>query len=149
MSEKLVSCPECKRRVRACNLARHRDAHLPTPEHRQVDFKRPNAPIEQGHYTYFAQAKQPLLQHRTHDHRYDEAFPRGDGQFRFRIYRLRGGELQLVAAADTPANYGIALLDLKRLGEFIPDDSTGVLDTADEPGGWIVHPFALGRTRQP
>lgn len=65
-----------------------------------------------------------------------------------RIYRLRGGELQLIAAAKGPATFGLELYDLHARGEYIADDATGVLDTKPEPGNWIVHPFALGRTRQ-
>lgn len=122
---------------------------MPTPESRQPLFSRSKASTQAGHYIYFGQPKRPLLQYRTHDTRYDEIAPRGEGPYRFRIYRLRGGELQLLAAAATPIDFGMALFNLKERGEFIPDDATGVLDTADEPGGWIVHPFALGRTRQP
>jgi hypothetical protein len=98
-------------------------------------------------YIYFVAPKRPLLQYRTHDTRYDEIAPRGRTASRYRIYRLRGGELQLIAAAATPSGFGWALVDLKKKGEFIVDDCTGVLDTAEEPGGWIVHPFSLGRTR--
>jgi hypothetical protein len=101
-----------------------------------------------GVFTYFHQAKRPILQYRTHDTRYDELVPRGPGPYRFRIYRLRGGELQLIAAAASPDYFGRALVTLKEMQEFIADDATGVLDTAEEPGGWIVHPFALGRTRE-
>jgi hypothetical protein len=139
VSEKLVECPDCASRVRPCNLARHRRTHAPIPEYRRYSS---------GAYTYFEEPKRPLLQYRTHDRRYDEWFPRGLGHYRFRIYRLRGGELQLIAAAGTPEYFGVALYDLHRRGEFIPDDATGVLDTLTEPGMWVVHPFALGRTRQ-
>ena len=136
MSEKLVSCPDgCGARVRPCNLARHRNTHLPIPERKTA-------------YTYLSEPKRPLLQHRTHDHRYDEAFPRGEGEYRVRIYRLRGGELQMIATARGPKEAGVALWDLHGLGEYVADDATGVLDTVTEPGKWIVHPFALGRTRR-
>lgn len=124
--------------MRGSNLARHRMTHLPISELRRTEF---------GTYTYFRQARRPLLQSRRHETRYDEVSPRGHGPTRFRIYRLRGGELQLLAAAPSPQTFGLALVDLKARGEFIPDDATGVLDTAEDPGGWIVHPFALGRTR--
>ena len=132
-----VTCPDCGNPgVRPCNLERHRRTHAPIPEYRP-----------QG-YTFFREPKRPLLQYRTHDRRYDEWFPRGLGLYRFRIYRLRGGELQLIAAAPTPEYFGVGLYDLHKRGEYIPDDATGVLDTLTEPGIWVIHPFALGRTRQ-
>lgn len=99
-------------------------------------------------FTYLAAPKRPIRQFRTHDHRYDEHFPRGEGPYRFRIYRLRGGELQMIAAAPTPGDYGAALYELYQDGEFIADDATGVLDTVPDPGDWIIHPFALGRRRE-
>ena len=102
-------------------------------------------PERVGTYTRLRPAKRPLKQHRTHDHRYDEAFPRGPGEYRVRIYRLRGGELQMIALAPGAMTLGIALFDLHARGEFITDDSVGVLDTVPDPGAWIVHPFALGR----
>jgi hypothetical protein len=141
MAEKRSKCPDCGEKVRGSNLARHRRSHMPTPERRLAD--------EVGKpYIFYAPARRPLLQYRTHDTRYDELAPRGHGDTRYRIYRLRGGELQLIAAAATPCSFGCALVDLKTRGEFISDDATGVLDTAEDPGGWIVHPFALGRTRR-
>jgi hypothetical protein len=132
MTEKRMKCPECGSRVRACNLARHRRTHVPETEPREG-------------YTYLRKAKRPIRQFRTHDHRYDEHFPRGEGDFRFRIYRLRAGVLELIAAAPTPGDFGQALFELHDEGEFITDDATGVLDTLPEPGDWVVHPFALGR----
>ena len=132
---KTVNCPECGSRVRPCNLTRHRRSHLPVP-------------VDLGIYTYFLPGKRPMLQH-NHDTRYDEVAPRGEGQYRARIYRLRGGELQLIAAAPGPMAVGVALFDLHERGEFIADDSVGVLDTGSDPGDWIVHPFALGRRRAP
>ncbi len=132
---KSVACPDgCGTRVRPCNLTRHRRTHIPPA-------------IETGWGTKFGRPKRPILQWRNHDHRYDEHYPRGEGPFRFRIYRLRAGELQLIAAAPTPPCYGTALYELDQDGEFIVDDSTGVLDTLPNPGNWIVHPFALGRRK--
>lgn len=101
--------------------------------------------IERGWGTQVGRPRRPIRQFRNHDHRYDEHYPRGEGQFRFRIYRLRGGELQLIAAAPTPPAFGTALYYLDQEGEFITDDAVGVLDTVPDPGNWIVHPFALGR----
>lgn len=135
MSEKLGKCPDCGAEMRACNMARHRRTHIPIGEDR-------------GEYTKLLAPKRPIRQYRTHDHRYDEAFPRGEGPFRFRIYRLRGGELQIVGAAPTPQGFGLALYCFNREGEYIADDATGVLDTLPEPGDWVVHPFALGRRRE-
>jgi hypothetical protein len=130
-----VACPECGRRVRPCNLTRHRQTHIPEAEPR-------------GGWTYLRTPRRPIRQFRTHDHRYDEHFPRGEGPFRFRIYRLRAGVLELIAAAETDGDFGKALYQLHLEGEYITDDATGVLDTAPEPGDWIVHPFALGRRRE-
>lgn len=144
MNEKPVSCPDCGSRVRPCNLARHRQSHIPEPVTWSV--------VEEGwvvEYTFLFPAKRPLVQYRTRDHRYDEAFPRGEGPYRVRIYRLRGGELQMIALASSASSAGVALFDLYAQGAFIKDDSVGVLDTMSEPGDWIVHPFALGRTRAP
>ena len=136
MTVKKVPCPDgCGMRVRASNLSRHRRTHLPPA-------------VERGWGTQFLRPRRPIRQWRTHDHRYDEHYPRGEGPFRFRLYRLRGGELQLIAAASTPPCFGTALYELDQDGEFIPDDAAGVLDTATEPGTWIVHPFSLGRRRE-
>lgn len=140
---KTVKCVDCGSRVRPCNLARHRRSHLPIPEERLTVSDHKSVP-----FVYYHPAKRPLLQYRTHDTRYDELVPRGHTPTRFRIYRLRGGELQLLAAAATPCAFGVVLFELKREREFLADDAVGVLDTAEEPGGWIVHPFALGRTRR-
>lgn len=130
---KTVPCPDgCGERVRPCNLQRHRRSHVPDS-------------AATGWGTKFLQPRRPLRQARHHDHRYDEHFPRGEGPFRFRIYRLRAGVLELIAAAPTPPCVGTALYELDQDGEFIIDDSTGVLDTVPDPGNWLVHPFALGR----
>lgn len=137
---KQVKCPDCGSRVRPCNLTRHRRSHVPIAE------LRTQGGLEE--WRYLRQPKRPIRQFRTHDHRYDEAFPRGEGNYRFRIYRLRGGELQMIAAASTPGDYGCALFELHHDREFITDDAVGVLDTLPEPGDWIVHPFALGRRRE-
>lgn len=91
----------------------------------------------------------PIRQGKDRDRRYDAIFPRGVGKFRYRIYRLRAGELDLVAAAPEAADMGVGLVELNKDGEFIGDDSVGVLDTAEDPGHWIVHPFTLGRKRTP
>ena len=130
-----VPCPECNKRVRPCNLVRHENTHMPKPIHRAwgTQFLRPQRPVQQ----------------RKHGpHRYDEICPPGYGRFRFRIYRLRGGVLQLLGAAETAGGFGQALYEMNREGEFIADDTTGVLDTACNPGDWVVHPFALGRTQE-
>ena len=130
-----TTCPDCGSRVRPCNLTRHRRTHVPVAEQREG-------------YTYLGRPRRPLRQFRTHDHRYDEHFPRGEGPFRFRIYRLRGGELQMIAAAETAGDWGAAIYELYQDGEYIADDATGVLDTVPDPGDWIIHPFALGRRRE-
>lgn len=127
------ACPECGRRVRPSNLERHRRAqHLPrgrktTYGHR---FTPPAIPIRVG---------------KERDRRYDEHIPRGEGDHRFRIYRLRTGELQVVASAPLPEDMGVALVILHSENEFDIDDSVGVLDTLVDPGHWIVNPWTLGR----
>jgi hypothetical protein len=128
---KTTKCPECSRKLRPCNLARHQKTHEPVAEKRDGYAK--------------IVAKRPIKQHRNHDHRYDGHFPRGEGPFRFRVYRLRAGLLHLIGAAPTPGGYGQAIYEFHREGEFITDDAVGVLDTLPEPGDWVVHPFALGR----
>jgi hypothetical protein len=132
-----IKCPECSRELRPCNLSRHRRTHYPVPMRRQTGGYR---------WTKFGQAKRPIRQYRNHDHRYDEVFPRGEGPYRFRIYRLRAAELQLLGAAPDPPGFGVALYVMNEEGEYISDDTTGVLDTITEPADWVVHPFALGRT---
>lgn len=128
-------CPECGRELRPCNLERHRRArHLPKPEKRSwgVKFRQPAIPITVG---------------AERDRRYDEHVPRGEGPYRYRIYRLRGGELELLGAAPDAPCMGVALVTMHAEGEFIVDDSVGVLDTIEDPGHWIVNPFTLGRRK--
>jgi hypothetical protein len=95
--------------------------------------------------TKWMRARRPIRNGRLTDRRYDEHVPRGMGPHRFRIYRLRAGELELVASTGTPEDMGYALFHLSGENEYVDDDSCGVLDTADDPGHWIVHPFTLGR----
>lgn len=40
------------------------------------------------------------------------------------------------------------LVVLDEEGEFVGDDSVGILDTAQDPGNWLVHPFTLGRAKE-
>lgn len=84
---------------------------------------------------------------KSDDRRYDEIAPRGEGPERYRVYRLRAGELELLATAPSAECMGLALATLHSEGEFITDDSVGVLDTAPEPGKWVVNPYSLGRRR--
>jgi hypothetical protein len=130
---KTLPCPDCGRAIRPCNLRRHRASkHVPrrsrTPYGSKFDA--PPMPIRVG---------------KSRDRRYDEIAPRGPGPERFRIYRLRAGELELLATAGSPEAFGIGLMTLWTDGEFVGDDSVGVLDTAEDPGHWIVSPFTLGR----
>jgi hypothetical protein len=130
---KTVACPECDRVLRPCNLARHRKAqHYPR-----------GVPTEYGHR--FLPPALPIRVGREQDRRYDEHVPRGNGDHRYRIYRLRAGELELVASAPEPEHMGLGLVTLHAEGEFGFDDSVGVLDTLEDPGHWVVHPWALGR----
>lgn len=131
-----IACPECGRRIRPSNLARHRRTHVPkaseaTYGHR---FDKPALPITLG---------------KEKDRRYDEHVPRGEGDHRFRIYRVRAGELELVATATDGPSMGDALVTLHSEGEWIGDDSVGVLDTLVDPGHWIVNPWTLGRKASP
>jgi len=80
---------------------------------------------------------------------------------RFRIYRLRDGELKCIATTPDPEGIGLALYTLRSEGEITNDDRTGVLDCFHEPedlaenaalafpqmtptGTWISNPFARG-----
>lgn len=132
---KHTECPECGRRLRPCNLARHRRArHLPV------------ATVSSYGHRFYPPAI-PMRVGREKDRRYDEHVPRGIGDHRYRIYRLRTGELELVASAPSAENMGVALVVLHEEGEFEIDDSVGVLDTIETPGHWVVSPFTLGRRR--
>jgi hypothetical protein len=70
---------------------------------------------------------------------------------RYRIYRLRGGELTLVATTGTPGGVGVAAVTLHGEGEFPVGCACGVLDALpdgtedDQPGVWIVNPWEAGR----
>ncbi len=132
---KLVTCPYCSRRVRPCNLQRHRRSHAPRPRARDYGCE-------------FLASSNPITVGQAEDRRYDEFIERGIGPYRYRIYILRGGGLGLKAAAPDCECMGLALATLHAEGEFIVDDSVGVLDTAEDPGHWIVNPFALGRRRE-
>jgi hypothetical protein len=132
MKVKQVPCTDCGRNFRPSNLARHRKArHLPKAKSTPygTKFEAPPEPVQQ----------------KKHDRRYDEAYPRGVGPYRYRIYRLRAGELELIAAAPDAAGLGIGVVRLYEEGEFITDDSVGLLDTAEDPGKWVVNPWNLGR----
>ena len=129
---KTVECA-CGRSVRPCNHHRHVMAqHMPKAEETEwgaVVTPPPN-PIRIG---------------KKNDRRYDEAFPRGEGPYRYRIYRVRGGDLQLVATAPDAESMGVGLAAMHLEHEFIADDSVGVLDTRTDPGHWVINPWTLGR----
>lgn len=129
---KTVECG-CGRILRPCNLARHvRARHAPSIEEREFGamVMAPANPIRIG---------------KRHDRRYDDFVPRGEGPHRYRIYRLRAGDLELLATAPLAENMGLALKTLHEEGEFIGDDSVGILDTIEDPGHWVANPFTLGR----
>lgn len=128
------TCPDCGIQVRPSNLRRHRRAR---------HFPRAVATSWGTRYTVPAV---PIKANKD-DRRYDEIAPRGEGPHRYRIYRLRAGELELLATAPDAECMGLGVVTLHAEGEFISDDSVGVLDTSTEPGHWVVHPFALGRKR--
>lgn len=128
----LRTCPDCGRKIRPSNLHRHRVAQ---------HFPRGVATSWGRRYTV------PAMPMKSDDRRYDEIAPRGEGPERYRVYRLRAGELELLATAPSAECMGLALATLHSEGEFITDDSVGVLDTAPEPGKWVVNPYSLGRRR--
>ena len=128
-----VACPDCNKRLRPCNLTRHRRAHMPKP-------------VVAEHGVRFVPSSQPLVQGKPkNDRRYDEVAPRGIGPFRYRLYRLRAGNLELLAAVETAQALGEELVAQHAKGAFVNDDSVGILDTATEPGKWISNPWTLGR----
>lgn len=130
---KTIPCPDCGIAVRPCNMNRHRRAwHQPRAE------KTPYG-------TRLALPAMPIRVGKAADRRYDKTVPRGEGPYRYRIYRLRAGDLQLVHATPRASTMGRALVRLHAQGEFVGDDSVGVLDTITDPGVWIVNPFTLGR----
>lgn len=129
---KTIACSACGRKVRPCNLERHMRTHYPVPQ---------NA----GWGTRWLSAKRPLKRGSNQDRLYDEVVPRGEGPHRFRLYRMRAGELDLLATVESPPAVGVGLYYLDQDGEFVTDDATGVLDTLEDPGHWLVHPYALGR----
>jgi hypothetical protein len=129
-----VPCPDCGRKIRPSNLKRHRAArHIPRV-------------LVAEHGVEFTVPQQPIKQKPGKDRRYDDIAPRGVGPYRFRIYRLRAGDLQMLAAVETPEDMGRELVKLHSEGRFsVPDDAVGILDTAEDPGDWIANPWALGR----
>ena len=131
---KLTACRVCGLELRPCNLARHfRAQHLPKKK-------------EAEYGTEFVAPKKPIRIGKKKDRRYDEIAPRGEGPHRYRLYRLRAGDLHLVSTAPDAASVGLALVTNYNEGEFSEaDDSVGILDTATDPGSWIANPFALGR----
>lgn len=130
---KVLPCPDCGRTLRPCNMQRHRRTHLPKAKTDRYGKK-------------YVVPKQPIRLGRSKDRRYDEIAPRGEGGERYRIYRLRAGDLQLLATAGDPQGVGLGLVTLWEEGEFDGgDDSLGILDTATDPGHWIANPWALGR----
>lgn len=127
-----VECPDCGQKIRPCNHARHRRAkHLPK---------------QQAPFTRWAQPPEPMPSRKGEERRYDEHVPRGEGAHRYRLYRLRAGDLALVASAPDPASLGLALVTCHNEGEFSrADDSVGCLDTLTDPGVWLINPWSLGR----
>ena len=134
---RLVACPGCGRELRPSNLVRHfRARHLPKP-------------LAAPWGTEWLTPEQPLPGGWTHDKRYDDHIPRGAGDHRYRIYRLRAGQLDVVGTTDSDTQIGPALNDLYKNGVIGgSDDSIGFMDTSFEPGRWVVSPFTLGRRKE-
>ena len=62
---------------------------------------------------------------------------------RFRVYRVRRGQLELVCTAASPEAVGVALCALGAEGEF-DHSCVGILDTHgtdDKPGTWLLNPW--------
>lgn len=88
---------------------------------------------------------------------WDDLAPRRPEE-RYRVYRLRGGERELLATTPDPGGVGVALCDLRAMGMLTADDAVGVMDCAhgdDDaaldglgrytgPGLWVVNPYAQG-----
>lgn len=133
MKTKTIPCPDCTRKVRPCNLARHRITHMPITYYTKYGVE-------------YKPAKEPLpLGKPKNDRRYDEIAPRGIGPTRYRLYRLIAGDLELLAAVATAQKIGEALVEHHAKGSFAGDVSVGILDTATEPGKWVSNPWTLGR----
>lgn len=135
--ERLVRCEACGRKLRASNLERHlRGVHMLKAQPRPYGkkYRQPLIPITVG---------------KEQDRRYDAIAQRGPGSpEQHRIYRLRAGELQLLATAPDPASVGVAIFTLWSEGEFEVDDSVGWLNTESEPGHWVASPWSLGRRKE-
>lgn len=120
----------CGREIRPCNFNRHfRAQHLPRV-----------APIEYGYGHEIVPARVPVDLNGSR-RRYDDAIPRGNGEHRYRIYRLQG-ERDLVPVGTAPYDsaLGKVLVYLSGRGAFA-DARPGVLDTATDPGKWVVNPW--------
>lgn len=129
---KTIECV-CGRSIRPCNARRHMVAkHMPKA---QV--------VEWG--TVAVPPPNPIKLGKDKDRRNDGTFPRGEGPHRYRIYRVRAGDLQIVGTAATAQKMGEGLAFLHSIGKFIADDSVGVLDTIADPGHWVINPWTLGR----
>lgn len=134
---KLVTCSVCGREIRPSNLARHvRARHLPKP-------------VERAGWTQWLTPEEPIPGGWTHDHRYDVHIPRGEGPDRFRIYRLRASQLDVVGTTRHSRWIGLALIQLYEEGEIGQvDDAVGIMDTVFDPGRWLISPFTLGRRKE-
>lgn len=81
----------------------------------------------------------------------DDLYPR-DEAHRWRIYVRRGAELDVVAATDSPAGIGEALvhldLDEREIGQRLSDrGAVGVLDAVERT--WLVSPWHRSDAFQP
>lgn len=91
------------------------------------------------------------LQNRVLTH--NDLWPRDNPEYKYRIYRLYLGELEVLAACPDAAGIGVALVtmddDLKQCDppQRLADAGTiGVLDVMPDgkngvPGEWIIKPF--------
>lgn len=69
-----------------------------------------------------------------------------DEMHRYRIYRMKLDEIDLIATASNPEDLGIAIITLGLEGEF-SGTCIGILDTHgsdSEPGSWVLNPWDTG-----
>lgn len=72
-----------------------------------------------------------------------DIFAPRDKSNRFRIYRLVGGELGLIATCADEAAVGMAICTLGAEGEF-QMATVGILDSGgsdEKPGTWLINPY--------
>jgi hypothetical protein len=81
---------------------------------------------------------------------WDAVWPRDDPRFRYRLYALKDGILNVIAAAPDPGGVGQAIVtlhaDARAAGATLGDEGRiGILDVTPDDGRdsgeWIINPF--------